>query len=143
MNTQYRTAKEVMTLLLAGKKVRKQDWVNNVYCHLFDGRLVDQDGDSTVITLTDLDDYDYWEEYKKQLNFCDFVVGKRYRTNMSQYTGIVVRTLTSEYVFEVIYKNKYHVVGIIDKEVPFYFNVNYFNWTKEYYPQSFLMEEVL
>ena len=64
MVIQYKTVKDVMTALLAGKKLTKSIWNYNQYIHILNDAFVDPDGDSTYVSLADASDADdYFIEY--------------------------------------------------------------------------------
>lgn len=124
MTTQYKTAKEVMTLLLAGKKARKSDWDNNVYCHLFDGHLVDQDGDSTVIAFVDLDENNYWEEFVPPEERWDWEVGDCFKCGYDRYdTTYEVLFVNEKVCFCQIVGTNSPYLSMITENFPTFYNI--------------------
>ena len=70
------TTKEIMELLLEGKKIRQNDWASHTYIRLDEkGNLIGYDGQPTSISfyLSDI-----WEEY---IEYVDFVTAMKHIIN--------------------------------------------------------------
>ena len=105
MTKQYKTVKEVMTALLAGKKLTKPIWNDYVYIHILNDAFVDDTGHKTYVSFSDFDDdtaNGYFIDYvPKEENWDCWHLGDsfEYRTDNHSYGEFEILFINDEVCF--------------------------------------------
>ena len=107
----YKSAKEVMEALLAGKKVRHEMWEKGDYIHMKDGKLLANDGEENNWFQPNC--YHAWEEYVEK--------PKKYNlykiTSFEYRDSYIVSATSKKEARQFLYEQLINIHGECDEDV--------------------------